>query len=100
MTTEEGNVTISVLQNDRPASGLVLNSINAQASNGECTIVQSLEGLMRYEPNEGFVGTDRCSYESCDLSLRCGTATVTISVSLPRFQPPSTPESSVKWEGI
>lgn len=49
------------------------------ASNGECSIGLDLTEVV-YVPNDGFSGTDKCTYEACDAVPVCATATVTFTV--------------------
>lgn len=72
---------IDVLENDTPAPGqtLAVQSIVSDAANGGCTIGVDLVSVA-YIPNAGFVGTDTCVYEACDLIPECGTATISIEV--------------------
>ena len=72
---------VSVLVNDTPAAGQTLSvkSITSVASNGECSIGLDLTEVV-YVPNDGFSGTDKCTYEACDAVPVCATATVTFTV--------------------
>ena len=49
------------------------------ASNRECSIGLDLTEVV-YVPNDGFSGTDKCTYEACDAVPVCATATVTFTV--------------------
>ena len=72
---------VSVLVNDTPAAGqtLTVKSITSPASNGDCSIGLDLTDVV-YMPNDGFTGTDQCTYEACDLVPVCDSATVTFTV--------------------
>ena len=82
MSADDGFVFVSVLENDTPAPGqdLKVQSIMSYASNGGCSPSLDLLEVV-YLPNVGFVGTDSCVYEACDLVPKCDTATLTIEVT-------------------
>ena len=81
MTLAEGLAFIPVLANDTPASGetLWVKDIQSQAVNGECSISLSLTEVV-YMPNDGFTGTDRCTYLACSEEASCDSAELTIVV--------------------
>ncbi len=83
LTSEDTRIDIDVLINDTDpdegdapqGSQLVIES---PPSNG---VVEILNGLVRYTPNENFNGTDSLSYKAADLNgIFTNVATVTISV--------------------
>jgi len=83
--TEEGSaIIINVLANDQPGVPNTLakaltpppSSISAP-SNGTAVLNGN---NIEYTPNAGFTGTDSFSYQICDASTICATATVFIDV--------------------
>lgn len=72
---EDGSVTINVLGNDLPASGLTLQSVT-DPDKGTATIVA---GQVLYTPNADFNGTDTFAYTVSDGTSTVGAA-VTVTV--------------------
>ena len=75
------NITnnIDVLENDIDPLGLALSiSITAPPSNG--TAFVRPDNTIDYSPNSGFAGTDQLTYEVCNTTGLCSTATLTITV--------------------
>ncbi|MGH8886052.1 MAG: Ig-like domain-containing protein, partial [Egibacteraceae bacterium] len=72
-------VPVAFLANDIDPSGKADARVTAQPAHGS---VEVLQGLLRYTPKAGFVGSDSLSYSLCrsDLPGRCDSATVTIHV--------------------
>ncbi len=86
-TTVEGTaVTIDVLANDTDVDGDVLRVASVGSpSNGSA----STNGTtVRYQPANGFSGTDSFSYRACDPAGACASATVTVTVT-PAPKPPN-----------
>ncbi len=85
-TTEQSQtVTIDVLANDRDIDGDLNRSsvkVVTPASNGQ-TAVDPQTGAIRYTPQQGFVGSDRFSYQVCDTQGGCATAQVSVTVTNP-----------------
>ncbi|MDA8745846.1 Ig-like domain-containing protein [Rubripirellula amarantea] len=75
VSTENTNVTISVLPNDSPAGNVGVVG-NTQASNG--TVADNGDGTFSYTPNTGFTGTDSFDYTIAitDAELVSSTASV------------------------
>lgn len=85
-TKEDTPVIIKVLGNDIDPDGDPLTTSPVEGpTNG--TLVQNADGTFTYTPNENFNGTDSFTYEACDPSGSCDTATVNITVS-PVNDPP------------
>ena len=85
-----GKVTIDVTANDKDLDGgpLTLTKVTGGAVNGTAKVV---EGKLVYTPDPGFVGTDSVTYQVCDPTGLCDTATATIKVTaaLPIVHPDS-----------
>jgi len=80
---------IDVLENDESSSSsllLVVRSITAQATNGECVISIDLQQVVYTPTNMDYSGSDKCTYEACivdednEWSDECGTAVVRIEI--------------------
>ena len=76
---EDGETTINVLANDQDPEGDPLTVTAEDPPNGE-VFVQP-DGSVVYRPDPDFFGTDTFSYQVCDPTPRCDTATVTVSVT-------------------
>ncbi len=88
-TTPEGvSVSVDVLANDSDPDGDSLAILSV--SNGQNGTVSITNGIVRYVPNSGFVGTDKFSYIATDSNGGTGTATVTVTVGP---EPPVTEET-------
>ena len=88
-TPEDTILTVSapgVLGNDSDVDGddLTVNLLT-EPSNG--TLEQNADGSFTYTPEANFSGVDSYTYEACDPSNQCDTATVTITVT-PVNDPP------------
>jgi len=70
---------ISVLDNDT-GSNLLVRTITSQAINGECSISLNLLEVAYFPNNTTFVGSDQCTYETCDEDENCDTAVVQINI--------------------
>jgi len=83
---------IAVLENDT-GSNLIVRGITSQPNNGQCSISLNLSEVV-YIPNDtSFVGSDQCTYETCDDEEDCDTAIVRITIGsgVPPPTPPSPP---------
>jgi len=70
---------IAVLENDT-GSNLIVRAITSQPTNGQCSISLNLSEVV-YIPNDtSFVGSDQCTYETCDDEEDCDTAIVRITI--------------------
>ena len=79
---EDSSVTVDVLGNDSDVDdGLDPPSVTLTSgpSNGSTTV--NPDGSIEYTADADFSGTDSFTYEVCDLSGLCDTATVTITVN-------------------
>ena len=86
---EDGSVAINVPANDSdPDGNLDLTSVAVVSgpSHG-AVIVDPITGIVTYEPDENFYGTDTFTYRICDSDGVCDTATVTVEVN-PVDDPP------------
>ena len=86
---EDGSVDINVPANDSDPDGdldVTSVSVVSQPANGTVS-VDPLTGVVTYEPNGNFNGTDTFTYEICDSLGVCDTATVTVEVN-PVDDPP------------
>lgn len=70
---------LDVLANDYDPDGTLDRSIQIirRPANGK---IKCCRGALSYTPKKGFVGTDKMTYEVCDLNGDCATGTVTIEV--------------------
>ena len=85
-TTEQA--FIAVLENDT-GSNLIVRAITNQPTNGLCNISLNLSEVV-YIPNDtSFVGSDQCTYETCDDEEDCDTAIVRIDIDSGGNPPPS-----------
>jgi uncharacterized repeat protein (TIGR01451 family) len=85
-----GKVTINVTANDKDQDGgpLTLTKVTGGAVDGTAEVVK---GKLVYTPDPGFVGTDSVTYQVCDPTGLCDTATATVKVTaaLPIVRPDS-----------
>lgn len=88
-TLRDQSVDIDVLRNDSDADDdtLTVTGVTDPMS-GDTAIVGN--GIIRYTPNDGFVGTDIFSYAIDDGNSGVGTATVTVKVRVPAGEEPPT----------
>jgi len=85
---------IAVLENDT-GSNLIVRAITSQPTKGQCTISLSLSEVV-YIPNDTtFVGSDQCTYETCDDEEDCDTAIVRITIGSGVPPPPTPPTPPV-----
>jgi hypothetical protein len=78
-------VELDLLANDSDVEGDELSAVLVTSpSSGTVLLV---EGIARYEPQDGFVGIDSFRYEACDAEL-CDAAIVTIEVTASSPLPP------------
>jgi len=81
---------IAVLENDT-GSNLIVRAITSQPTNGQCSISLNLSEVV-YIPNDTtFVGSDQCTYETCDDEEDCDTAIVRITIGSGVNPPPTPP---------
>jgi hypothetical protein len=76
-TPVDTSVTIDVLANDIYVDSAVV-SLQVGPSHG--LVGPWVDGTITYSPDSGFFGTDSFTYQICDASGLCDTATVTITV--------------------
>lgn len=79
-TTKGDSVTIDVLANDSDSDGDALTVANiGTPGNGTATVND--DGTITYEPEAHFDGLDSFTYDACDPTSLCDTATVIVTVS-------------------
>ncbi len=82
-TNEDTPVTGSSSTNDTPSGDggnvWTLIGVNGGAANG--TVSMDVNGTYTYTPNANFNGTDVFTYQVCDITPDCSTATVTITIN-------------------
>ncbi len=79
---EDGAAKIAVLSNDSDVDGDInpaTLSIAVQPANGTATV--NADATITYTPNANFNGTDTFTYQVCDATNLCDTATVTFTVT-------------------
>jgi hypothetical protein len=78
-TLQDNPVVINLLANDSDPDGDPLSIIGLnQPAHGALTT--NSDGIVTYVPQAGFSGVDSFTYQVCDPSNACDTATVTITV--------------------
>ncbi|HVF19509.1 MAG TPA: Ig-like domain-containing protein [Mycobacteriales bacterium] len=89
---EDGFVAIPVLGNDTDPDGdpLTVGTVSTPAHGS----VTETAGVVTYTPAANYTGPDSFTYEACDPSGLCDTATVTITVTPVNDAPPAPPGSS------
>jgi len=70
---------VAVLENDS-GSNLIVRAITSQPTNGQCSISFNLLEVVYFPNNTTFVGSDQCTYETCDDKENCDTAVVQINI--------------------
>jgi len=92
---EDGSVTIAVLANDTPTTGLTLQSVT-QPPNGTAAI---LAGQVVYTPKANFHGTDTFAYTVTNGTSTVGAA-VTVTVTPVNDAPVATADSAKTTVGV
>lgn len=81
LTSEDVPVVINAVSNDSDLDGdLVLASAQVLTGPAEGLLTADGDGIFTYTPGPNFNGGDSFSYEVCDATNLCGSATVSISV--------------------
>jgi len=83
-------VTIDVLANDNLPFTLTDFSLNSNATNGSVTVNPDNALALDYTPSMDYCGDDAFTYQVCDSTGVCDTASVMITVECPRIYIPST----------
>ena len=79
-TKKDASVTIDVLSNDTDDRPLSESSVSITGHGGG-TVTVLANQMVEYSPAPAWVGVDSFTYEVCDLSGGCGSATVTVTVT-------------------
>jgi len=79
---------IPVLDNDT-GSNLIVRAIISQPTNGLCSISLNLSEVIYLPNNTTFVGSDQCTYETCDEYENCDTAVVQININQAQSMSPT-----------
>ena len=89
-------VNIPVAGNDTdPDNNLNPGSITIVNNPGNGTVTPNPNGTVTYTPNPGFTsGTDTFTYQICDTTNQCATATVTVTVPAAPPRPPVADDKS------
>lgn len=74
-------IDIDVGENDDFNASVLVYSVETEPSDGSATVVDAANGVIRYTPDSGFVGTDTFTYTVSPEGGTEETATVTISVT-------------------
>lgn len=81
-TGEDNAVTINVIANDTdPDDDLVPGSVTVTAAPGKGTITNHGDGTVTYTPTANENGADSFTYQVCDSTPTCVTATVSIDIA-------------------
>ena len=93
---EDGSAVINVPGNDSdPDGNLNLGSVSIVDPPDHGTVsVNPVTGQVTYEPGPNFNGTDTFTYEICDSSGLCDTASVTVSVTAVNDPPVANDDST------
>ena len=98
-TDEDTPLTVpapGVLSNDSDVDGDAL-SVNLLTSPSNGSLTQNPDGSFTYKPDANFNGQDSYTYEACDPSGACDTATVTITVN-PVNDPPVASDDAINLD--
>ncbi len=100
MVVENGSVGIDVLANDADPDGdLDPTSVTVTVgpTNGSVS-VDPTTGAITYSPTASFVGSDSFSYQVCDSTALCDTATVSVTVTAAPRPPVANADSATVAE--
>ena len=98
--TAHGRITPpggSMLENDTDPDGDALHLANCGAVSHGTLTCNYYYNSFAYEPNNGYVGADSFTYQACDPSNACGTATIHLNVV---NNPPHAVDDSYTVHGI
>jgi len=84
-------VFIGVLDNDT-GSNLFVHAITSQPTNGQCSVSLSRSEIVFILNESTFMGSEQCSYETCNDKGSCDTAIVRVNIGL---APSAYPSSSL-----
>ncbi len=88
-TPEDVPVIVNVVDNDTdPDGNLDPNSAAPNSSPANGTAVGNGNGTITYTPDPNFAGSDSFTYQVCDLTFLCSSATVSITVTQGDDDPP------------
>lgn len=81
-TIQDQSIAIDVAANDSDPDGdLDPSSVMISSGPGSGEAASNGDGTITYTPAPGFNGSDSLVYEICDLTARCDTATLSITVT-------------------
>jgi uncharacterized repeat protein (TIGR01451 family) len=94
--SEDGVVSIDVLANDSDPDGdLDPTSVTVTAGPTNGTVaVDPTTGAITYTPNPSFIGSDSFTYQVCDATALCDTATVSVTVTAVAHPPVANADSA------
>lgn len=93
---EDGSDTVNVLANDLDPDGDALTvSLASGPAHGDVTF---LNGVATYTPDAGYEGPDSFTYQACDASSACDTATVAVTVTHVNHDPAAPPGTAFSTE--
>ena len=97
---ENGSGIIDVLANDTdPDSDIDPTSVTVTVGPTNGTVaINPTTGAITYTPNASFVGGDTFTYQVCDLTALCDTATVTVTVTAAPQPPVANADSATVAE--
>lgn len=79
---EDSSVVVNVASNDSDPDGdLVSSSASVATAPAHGTATSNGNGTITYKPNPGYVGSDSFTYQICDATSRCATASVLLTVT-------------------
>ncbi len=90
-TTIDTPVVINVLANDSDPDGPLMPGGTVAVTSGPTsgsTSVNPTTGAITYTPSPGYTGPDAFTYQVCDATLLCATASVAVNVTLILNNPP------------
>jgi len=98
-TNEDNAVTVNVAANDTdPENNLDVSSASVSTPPGNGGAVSNGDGTITYTPNLNFNGTDSFTYQICDTTSLCSTASVTVTVAAVNDPPDAVNDSATTDE--
>lgn len=87
-------VTFNVLNNDF-GDDISVTQVVVLPQHGSIVSFDPVTGVVNYQPNTGYVGTDYFLYEICNPAGICDVTIVAITVQVPLLNQPPTPNNDV-----